>query len=79
MVLEGYGNELIRKVTDQKFGEGAADLCGGGVEGVFEKVGGVWRYRDEKWARLGLIVPAAWPLCSPAASAGNKHPGSPLH
>ena len=27
MVLEGYGNELIRKVTDQKFGEGAADYA----------------------------------------------------
>ena len=37
MVLEGYGNELIRKVTDQKFGEGAADYAAEALRAYLNK------------------------------------------
>lgn len=37
MVLEGYGNELIRNVTDQKFGEGAADYAAEALRAYLKK------------------------------------------
>jgi len=37
MVLEGYENELIRSVTDQKFGEGASDFAAQALRAYLHK------------------------------------------